>query len=380
MTVDDGVVQKLWKLTNELTAQLVYNRNATLELKQQLADLQAKTAQNSGPIAISPDVGRSSSQEHSELSLRIANERLVEENSQLQEQLREYERWMEYIMTKFRLQNFAMAQSRKEAMHEAYRMSEQEGELAVRLQEENAMLQARLQDVGAVARKAINDEYYNTEAIIETLEIENQGLREMLGVASEDFSPLAARQPRNRVSFPSTNSYVASSGSDREHGHGFAAPPSPPEQMTRRDPPSSYPTSASAAASVAAAAAASGSSSSPKPATGDVSPIATTSSATGTASNSTVTSPVAKTTRRFSTEPVSIEANTGRKTAASKKKSEENITAASGSKTGMTINTGVGSKRVGAGSGSATSGGTGNSGTGNTAASKSKKSNRKQRP
>lgn len=40
MTVDDSVMQKLWKLTNELTAQLVFNRNATLELKQQLADLQ----------------------------------------------------------------------------------------------------------------------------------------------------------------------------------------------------------------------------------------------------------------------------------------------------------------------------------------------------
>ncbi|KAF9404445.1 hypothetical protein BGZ94_004177, partial [Podila epigama] len=44
MTVDDNAMQKLWKLTNELTAQLVYNRNVTLELKQQLVDLQAKTA------------------------------------------------------------------------------------------------------------------------------------------------------------------------------------------------------------------------------------------------------------------------------------------------------------------------------------------------
>ena len=45
MTVDDNEMQKLWKLTNELTAQLVFNRNATLELKQQLADLQEKTRQ-----------------------------------------------------------------------------------------------------------------------------------------------------------------------------------------------------------------------------------------------------------------------------------------------------------------------------------------------
>lgn len=29
----------------------------------------------------------------------------MEENAQLQEQVREYERWMEFIMTKFRLQN-----------------------------------------------------------------------------------------------------------------------------------------------------------------------------------------------------------------------------------------------------------------------------------
>jgi hypothetical protein len=43
--------------------------------------------------------------EHADVSLRIINERLMEENAQLQEQVREYERWMEFIMTKFRLQN-----------------------------------------------------------------------------------------------------------------------------------------------------------------------------------------------------------------------------------------------------------------------------------
>ncbi|OAQ28088.1 hypothetical protein K457DRAFT_593527 [Linnemannia elongata AG-77] len=189
MTVDDSVMQKLWKLTNELTAQLVFNRNATLELKQQLADLQAKTAQ--GSVSVAQDVTVFSNQEHADVSLRIANERLMEENAQLQEQVREYERWMEFIMTKFRLQNFAMAQSRKEAMQEAYKMAEQEGELAQQLQEENAVLQARLVDVGAVARKAINEEYYNTESAIETLELENQGLREMLGIATEHRNPIA---------------------------------------------------------------------------------------------------------------------------------------------------------------------------------------------
>lgn len=43
--------------------------------------------------------------EHADINLRIVNERLVEENLQLQEQVKEYERWMEFIMTKFRLQN-----------------------------------------------------------------------------------------------------------------------------------------------------------------------------------------------------------------------------------------------------------------------------------
>ncbi|CAO3569317.1 unnamed protein product [Mortierella alpina] len=230
MTVDDAVMQKLWKLTNELTAQLVFNRNATLELKQQLADLQAKTAVQ-GSVTIASDVSQTRSQEHADYTLRIANERLMEENSQLQEQLREYERWMEYIMAKFRLQNFAMAQSRKEAMHEAYRMVEQEGELSHRLQEENAILQARLVEVGAIARKAITDEYYNTESIIETLETENQGLREMLGVAADHANIMATRHSGNRVSFPSTESYMASSGSDREPQHGFEHAP----DMVARD-------------------------------------------------------------------------------------------------------------------------------------------------
>ncbi|KAF9928244.1 hypothetical protein BGZ67_007084 [Mortierella alpina] len=202
MTVDDAVMQKLWKLTNELTAQLVFNRNATLELKQQLADLQAKTAVQ-GSVTIASDTTPTKSQEHADYTLRIANERLMEENSQLQEQLREYERWMEYIMAKFRLQN----------------------ELTHQLQEENAILQARLVEVGAIARKAITDECYNTESIIETLERENQGLREMLGVAADHANIMATPHSGNRVSFPSTGSYMASSGSDREPQHGFEHAP-----------------------------------------------------------------------------------------------------------------------------------------------------------
>ncbi|KAI1318936.1 hypothetical protein EDD11_005370 [Mortierella claussenii] len=183
MTVDDGEMQKLWKLTNELTAQLVFNRNAALELKQQLAHLQAKTS-GQPPMLVHYSYGGEHYQ--SDYMLKIANERLKEENSQLQEQLREYERWMEYIMGKFRLQNFAMAQSRKDSMHEAYKMAEQGGEAAVRLQEENTLLQTRLADLGAVARKAIHEEYYTTESMIESLEEENRGLREMLGVAAAE--------------------------------------------------------------------------------------------------------------------------------------------------------------------------------------------------
>ncbi|KAF9536943.1 hypothetical protein EC957_009339 [Mortierella hygrophila] len=281
MTVDDSVMQKLWKLTNELTAQLVFNRNATLELKQQLADLQAKTAQ--GSVSVAQDITMFSNQEHADVSLRIANERLMEENAQLQEQVREYERWMEFIMTKFRLQNFAMAQSRKEAMQEAYRMSEQEGELALRLQEENAVLQARLVDVGAVARKAINEEYYNTESAIETLELENQGLREMLGIAADHRSPIAVRDPGNRVSFPSTGSYVASSGSDQERrqGHGRNASFSPVDQST-----SALGASEWSALSTAP----------------EVEPYMVTfdTSRTNTASNSKVASPLLESTKDFS--------------------------------------------------------------------------------
>ncbi|KAG0379897.1 hypothetical protein BGX24_011139 [Mortierella sp. AD032] len=287
MTVDDSVMQKLWKLTNELTAQLVFNRNATLELKQQLADLQAKTAQ--GSVSVAQDVTVYSNQEHADVSLRIANERLMEENAQLQEQVREYERWMEYIMTKFRLQNFAMVQSRKEAMQEAYRMAEQEGELAQQLQEENAVLQARLVDVGSVARKAINEEYYNTESAVETLEIENQGLREMLGIATEHRHPIAVRNPGNRVSFPSTGSYVASSGSDQEQrqGRGRMATFSPIEQSSSAAGASEW-----AATSITTATLSS-----------DALSETLNTSRTNTASNSKVASPLLESTKDFSTEP-----------------------------------------------------------------------------
>ena len=165
MTVDDSEMQRLWKLTNELTAQLVFNRSATLELKQQLAELQAQTSSLS-PVhsphqnglrdspgtklrplltqrqwalycllgsksdmpllslltrlptlfALSPFVcvgyclgDETNKGSSSDYALRIANERLKEENLQLQEQVNEYERWMGYIMTKFRLQNVSLS-------------------------------------------------------------------------------------------------------------------------------------------------------------------------------------------------------------------------------------------------------------------------------
>ncbi|KAG0297515.1 hypothetical protein BGZ96_006024 [Linnemannia gamsii] len=301
MTVDDSVMQKLWKLTNELTAQLVFNRNATLELKQQLADLQAKTAQ--GSVSVAQDVTVYSNQELADVSLRIANERLMEENAQLQEQVREYERWMEFIMTKFRLQNFAMAQSRKEAMQEAYRMAEQEGEFAQQLQEDNAVLQARLVDVGAVARKAISEEYYNTESAIETLELENQGLREMLGIATEHRNPAAVRDPGNRVSFPSTGSYIASSGSDQERrqGRGRMATFSPVDQPTSALGASEWSTSSTATSDL------------------PVEPyrMVFDTSYTNNTPNSKVASPLLESTKEFRTEPESTFAlDTPRTTAA----------------------------------------------------------------
>ncbi|KAF9116384.1 hypothetical protein BGX27_003067 [Mortierella sp. AM989] len=371
MTVDDSVVQKLWKLTNELTAQLVFNRNATLELKQQLADLQAsnnaKTSQSSSSVSIPQDISLHSTQEHADLSLRIANERLVEENSQLQEQLREYERWMEYIMTKFRLQNFAMAQSRKEAMYEAYRMAEQEGDLAKRLQAENAMLQARLSDVGAVARKAVNEEYYNTESIIETLEIENQGLREMLGVANDSFSPIAVRHPGNRVSFPSTGSYVASSGSDREQQqvHGFIAPPPSSSEQAVKGSSISTTTPAYSASRAR------------KSTASDSSPSPASNSTSSTASNSTMTSPKQRTTHKSTVEPESIEpvAIDSRKPASARKKSDEAVPTTTSTKSGMTINTGRRNSSIGGTSNNAGASHVSS----NLTAQKSKKPNRKQK-
>ncbi|KAF9209042.1 hypothetical protein BGZ49_006586 [Haplosporangium sp. Z 27] len=131
-----------------------------------------------------------------------------------------------------------MAQSRRESMREAYKMAEQGGEAALRLQEENTALHTRLADLGAVARKAMHEEYYTTESLIESLEAENQGLREMLGVAEGTNGAVSGRlnfyttpeglyayededglrRGANRVSFPSTGSgsYVASSESDHE--------------------------------------------------------------------------------------------------------------------------------------------------------------------
>ncbi|KAG0268178.1 hypothetical protein DFQ27_007409 [Actinomortierella ambigua] len=227
MTVDDQSMQTLWKLTNDLTTQLVFNRNATLELKQQLADLKAKAASGSfAPSDEAPASHHPSGPQHAEESLRIANDRLAEENVQLQDQLREYERWIEYIMTKFRLQNFAMVHSRKEVMQEAYKIIEQERELNNQLRTENAALQQRLVQVGSIARRAINDEYYKTETLVDMLMVENQGLREMLGVAEsngnmEHNNIMEGRQPGYRVSFPSTGSYNGSSeGDEMEVGGG----------------------------------------------------------------------------------------------------------------------------------------------------------------
>src|SRR5690349_19822281 len=86
-----------------------------------------------------------------------------------------------------------MAQTRKESMQEASKMAEQGNEAAYRLQEENSVLQSRLADLGSVARKAIHEDYYTTESLIESLETENRSLREMLGVAEGGRGPVSGR-------------------------------------------------------------------------------------------------------------------------------------------------------------------------------------------
>ncbi|KAF9931951.1 hypothetical protein FBU30_009246 [Linnemannia zychae] len=155
-----------------------------------------------------------------------------------------------------------MAQTRKESMQEAAKLAEQGSEAAYRLQEENSVLQARLADLGSVARKAIHEEYYTTESLIESLETENKSLREMLGVAEggngpvrgrldhwirengllqdEDYDESGLRDRGSRVSFPSTaGSMVASSESDREQQ----------QQSQRQQPQHSYPLSTRRSAS-----------------------------------------------------------------------------------------------------------------------------------
>lgn len=137
-------------------------------------------------------------------------------------------------------------------MQEASKMAEQGNEAAYRLQEENSALQSRLADLGSVARKAIHEEYYTTESLIESLETENRSLREMLGVAEGGRGPVSGRldffvgshglqyedeygeglrdNRGSRVSFPSTSgSVVASSESDREL-------PQQPQQQGQQHP------------------------------------------------------------------------------------------------------------------------------------------------
>lgn len=152
-------------------------------------------------------------------------------------------------------------------------------------------MQARLVDVGSVARKAINEEYYNTESAIETLELENQGLREMLGIAADHRNPIAVRDPGNRVSFPSTGSYIASSGSDQERrqGRGRMAAFSPVDQSTPALGASEWSTSSTAITDL------------------PVEPyrMVFDTSYTNTTSNSKAASPLFESTKEFRAEPES---------------------------------------------------------------------------
>ncbi|CAG8444144.1 14351_t:CDS:2 [Ambispora leptoticha] len=203
MIADEETLNRTWHLVAELCAQLANNREQIKSLEQQVVELQNRADGFTGPLIRASIRGKSmrnflsisvsklappfesgtSEIERQNVRLIYENQQLNEENASLSSLVKEYETTLQVMMSKFRVQAHEIQQSKLQMQREYESLLEEERKKNAQISLENMQLHSHLSAIGNLVRQAYDVQTdLDTEILLESLCIENLGLREMLGI------------------------------------------------------------------------------------------------------------------------------------------------------------------------------------------------------
>ncbi|CAJ0907221.1 2341_t:CDS:2, partial [Entrophospora sp. SA101] len=116
--------------------------------------------------------------------LTFENQQLNEENSELSLIIKEYENTLQIIMNKFRSQSYEVQQNKLELKQHYESLLNEEKSQKEQIISENVSLQTHISTISSLVRQAYDAQSdLENDILLESLIIENQGLRQMLSIA-----------------------------------------------------------------------------------------------------------------------------------------------------------------------------------------------------
>ncbi|CAG8456967.1 17517_t:CDS:2 [Acaulospora morrowiae] len=207
MTEEDP---RLRKLAQELCSQLAINREQVRKLQLQIDEIKSRTEGSDGslnrPNFRAPPFESGTDLERQNALLIFENQQLNEENSELLAIIKEYETTLQVMMNKFRVQAYEIQQSKFDMQRDYEALLEEERRAKSQVLVEHASLLSQISKVGSIVREAYDAQTnIDTDILVESLYIENQGLRQLLRIA--DGSEL----PPEKVDSPTTVKHMLNS-------------------------------------------------------------------------------------------------------------------------------------------------------------------------
>ncbi|KAK9721016.1 hypothetical protein K7432_003761 [Basidiobolus ranarum] len=190
---DSSSMDTFWSLTGEFDLKNSHNLAVAKSVSEKMLEIQTKLEALSKPVQLTPEIEATPDlssltaemeqlkQENQTLLLR--NQQLTKESQEIVSLLKEHEKTLDFVMSKFRSQTLQTKED-IQAIHQQYNSKlEQERSRNTDIEKENIQLKNQLDKLAEAVRIAVRGDDLESEVIIEQLQTENQALREMLEIA-----------------------------------------------------------------------------------------------------------------------------------------------------------------------------------------------------
>ncbi|CAO3594932.1 unnamed protein product [Absidia cylindrospora] len=235
---DDDLIQRIWKLSNDLATQQQTNHDSASGIKTQINQLQTQNTSNDShnqdfemdgedllPELLpgnsidtnNAEILKSISSKHSKLlqehsQSKARNQELEQECAELQDLVKQYESSLELIAGKLRTHSHISSERELQLRREYEALLDAEKDTTTSLFMENTFLQSQLVKLSEMLRNTYEQD--TTMVVVDTqlhqLMTENQGLRAMLKISeqqpnspSTSASPSVCRQKPSSTSLSS---------------------------------------------------------------------------------------------------------------------------------------------------------------------------------